>query len=702
MKFPSWTAGLVGAALLSPVVHAIDVLKATSLTPCSDDNVVGVNFFELVFTPGNSSALVEFEGTIEYQGKIKIEVELLVYGYSAIKKELDPCTLSSSGLGLCPIEQAKMTIPRSDITVAKSFLSDIPSIAYTVPDLDAIVQLTFKNYTSGETITCIETRISNDKTVDQIAVSWIVAVVTGLGLITTVVISILGHTLVATHLNFRTMLFLGFMQSQAIAGMAAVEFPPIVQSWTQTFQWTLGILHTSALQSIATWFQRATGGSPADLLGLLDDESVFLAKRSETTTVDGTEQTVRGIERVGFRADIESSNIFMTGYLFFYFVAVLIILAILFLRAVLPPLSRKFNNPRLAQAANATSEWQTFMRGSLYRVVSLGYPQMCVICMWELIQRDSPAEIVLAISMWLIMSLVLLYAGFRVFQRAKASKALNEHPAYTLYSDPVTLTKWGFLYINYRAQAYYFIIPVLASIVIRGMVTAFCQAAWIPQSIILLVLEAAVMVITIVVRPYMDRAANGFAITATVLNFLNALFMLIFSNVFNQPQMMTSILGVIWFLFNAVFTLALLIWLFIGFYYAFTLKEPDGKYKRLSENRESFRMSGVENRMTTELLPLEKTARGDGTDSRLGSRWNVDETGHAESNHDLNMSLSHQGSRYNLDDRSPTHTNEKIGGLPRSPVQDVLEPTLPLIPTSSDNSGRRSPLSPAFSHPSRR
>ncbi|KAJ5655557.1 hypothetical protein N7507_007507 [Penicillium longicatenatum] len=700
MKFP-WAAGLAGALLFS-AASAEKLFQASSLTPCSNDGKISVDHFSVVFTPGNSSASIAFNGKIDYTGKFKIDLSLLVYGYTAINTTIDPCTLSSNGLGMCPISEEQLTIPTASLTVDSSVLGDIPSIAYTVPDLDAIVRLQLKTYTTHEAISCIETRVLNGTTVDQPAVAWIVAIITGLGLITTVVISILGHTVIATHLNFRTMLFLGFMQTQAIAGNAAVNFPPIVQAWTQTFQWTMGILHTTALQSIATWFQRATGGTPADLLTMTDNESVYLAKRSTTTTTGGTEQTVRGIERVGFRADIESSNIFMTGYLFFYFVAILIILSILFLRLVLPALARKINNNKLAMAANATSEWQTFMRGSLYRVVSLGYPQMCVICMWELIQRDSAAEIILAITMWLVMSIVLLYAGFRVFQRAKASKALNEHPAYTLYSDPVTLTKWGFLYINYRAQAYYFIIPVLTATVVRGMVTAFAQSAWVAQSIVLLILEAAMMVVTIVIKPYMDRAANGFAITATVLNFLNAIFMLVFSNVFNQPEMMTSILGVLWFVFNAIFTLALLIWLLIGFYYAFTLKEPEGKYKRLSDNRESFRMSGMENRMTTELLPLEKTARGDDSSSRLGSRWNIDETGHAESNHELNMSLGHQGSRYNIDDRSPTQTNEKLGGPPRSPVHDVLEPTLPLIPVSSDNSGRRSPMSPAYNHPSRR
>ncbi|KAJ5718145.1 hypothetical protein N7488_003791 [Penicillium malachiteum] len=701
MKFPSWTAGLAGALFFLPLVSAINLLEATSLVPCSDDGIISVDYVNIVFTPNNDSISIAFDGQINYLAKFKIEVSLLVYGYTAISKELDPCTFPNDGLGLCPVEQAQLTIPTAHLTVSDSIISDVPGITYTIPDLDAIVRLNLKNYTSGAHVSCIETRVRNSKTVDQPAVAWVLAVVTGVGLITTVIISILGHTVIATHLNFRTMLFLGYMQNQAIAGMSSVDFPPIVQSWTQLFQWTMGILHTTALQTIATWFQRATGGTAADLLTLTDNESIYVAKRSTDTTSDGTEQTVRGIERVAYVADIESSNIFMTGYLFFYFVAILIILAILFLRFVLPILAKKINNSRLAQAANATSEWQTFMRGSLYRVVSLGYPQMCVLCMWELIQRDSAAEIVLAVSMWLIMSLVLLYAVFRVFQRARASKALNEPPAYTLYSDPVTLTKWGFLYVNYRAQAYYFVIPVLASTVIRGMVTSFAQNAWIPQSIILLVLEAGVLVATVVIKPFMDRAANGFAITAASLNFLNAIFMLIFSDVFNQPQMMTSICGVLWVLFSAIFTLALLIWLFIGFFYAFTLKEPDAKYKRLSENRESFRLSGMgmENRMTTELLPLEKTARGD--ESRLGSRWNIDESSHAESNNELNMSLSHQGSRYNLDDRSPSQTNEKLGA-PRSPVQDVLEPTLPLIPTSSDNSGRRSPVSPAYSHPSRR
>ncbi|KAJ6164268.1 TRP-like family [Penicillium chermesinum] len=638
MKFSSWAAGLIGALTLVDSAAAVRMLQAKALYPCSSSTkqALAVNSFKIGLFPDNNTVSIDFTGVASFSGKFLVDLTLLVYGYPAIQKTLDPCDYQLPGL--CPLNTKNLNFPDMTPSIPGDSLSIVPSIAYTVPDIDAVIKLDLKT-PDGDEITCLESRITNGKTVDQVAVAWVLAVIIGIGLITTIVLSILGHQMIATHVSFRTLILLGFMQAQAIAGMSAVEFPPMAQNWTQLFQWTLGIICNSALQTVATWFQRATGGTPSTLIALANQESVYMAKRSTATTSGGTEQTVRGIERVGFGAGIEASNMFMTGYLFFYFVAVIIIIVILLFRFALPPIANKIKNAQLDRAAGATSEWQTFMRGSLYRLVALGFPQICVLSMWELISRDSVAEIILAISMWLIFTGILAFATFRVFQRAQAAKALNEHPAYTLYSDLTTLTKWGFLYVNYRATAYFFIVPVLAYTIIKGMVTAFAQSAWVAQSIILLVLELAMMVATIVLRPYLDRTSNAFAITAAVLNFLNSIFMLVFSNVFNQPPMMTGIMGVLWFVFNAIFTLALLIWLFISFYWALTLKDPEegSKYNRLSDNRESFRMSGIENRMTTELLPLEKTARG--MDERgLHSRWGVDETSHAMSNDQLNMS----------------------------------------------------------------
>lgn len=559
-------------------------------------------------------------------------------------------------------------------------------VAYTVPDIDALARITIRAQDTGKTIACIETRVTNGKTVNQQAVAWVLAVITGLGFLASIVTSLLGHTTIATHVSFRTLIFLGFMQSMAIAGMTAVTQTPLVQSWTQLFQWTMGLVHADFLTKLCTWFQRATGGTASDLI-YSTTKSVYmakravgsLAKRAATTTEGGSEQTVRGIERVGYRIDIPSSNIFLTGYVIFYFVALIVTLGAIFLCFVLPAIAKKANNSKLDNAAGATAEWKTYMRGTFYRLAALGYPQMCVLCMWELVQRDSPAEIVLAITMWLVMSAVLACAVFKVFQRAQVSRSLKETPAYTLYSDPVCLTKWGFLYVFYKAQYFWFLVPMTAYIIIKSFVIAFGQASGTAQAIILLIVELAMMVGTCVFRPYMNKTANSLAITASVLNFLNAISLLIFSGVFNQPDLCTGVVSVLFTLWNAVFTLVLLCFLLTSFYYAVTLKEPTGRYKRLSDNRESFRLSGAgpENRMTTELLPLEKAIKGHSADDfHSDSRWNIREPGH-------------DTGRYRPQSR------DDFNRPPRSPMNDVLEPTLPLIPSSSPHSHSPSPHHPS-------
>ena len=103
----------------------------------------------------------------------------------------------------------------------------------------------------------------------------------------------------------------------------------------------MGIIRVGFMQTIATWYQKSTGGTPATLLNSLTTASVQVTKRSVGTiskrTVDqtiellthahnlskrATETTsgnyiVKGMKRVAFRAGIEATNLFLTGLAFF-------------------------------------------------------------------------------------------------------------------------------------------------------------------------------------------------------------------------------------------------------------------------------------------------------------------------------------------------------------------------------------------------
>ncbi|OGE57759.1 hypothetical protein PENARI_c001G03895 [Penicillium arizonense] len=649
--------------ILFHLVHAEQLIEANGLTAChgADNSEITINHLSAVLTPGNNSVSLVFDGYSGVAGDVVLDIDLLVYGYKALSHQIDPCSLDLNVF--CPMKAIELQIPKFTYSFNKGVLSQIPGIAYTVPDIDAVVRVNL-NKKSGGSVACLETRLQNGKSVYQAGVSWTLAVIAGLGLIASTVLSLLGHSNTATHLAFRSLAFLGFIQSQAMGGLIAVEIPPMAQSWIQNTVWSMGIVKAEALQTISTWFQRATGGTPSSVLSESNTVSVVLQKRSSIQAQamqSGSQIVLRGIKRAGARASITLSNIFMTGYLFYYFVTALVLVCVGIALAVRFALSKRTTSiTKLEKAVGATADWKTVLRNTFFRLACIGYPQMCVLCLWELTQKDSAAEIVLAITMWLVTTGVLAFAAFKIFQRAIRSKQQHNTPAYTLYSDPATLSKWGILYIYYRAPVYWFLVPALVYIVVKGMVVAFGQSNGIAQSIVLLILELAMMLATGIIKPFMSKGANVFAIIATVLNSLNAIFFLVFSNVFNQPTLMTGILGVLYFIFNAVFTLALLIYLLVGMVYAVFSKTPDAKYRPLADDRDSFRWSRTVG--TTELDHLEKVARGEDAEAHP------------------NFPAAH----------TAPPSDEDVSMAARRPYNDVVDPSLPLFPTSYDGGRRRS------------
>ena len=133
------------------------------------------------------------------------------------------------------------------------------------------------------------------------------------------------------------------------------------------------------------------------------------------------------------------------------------------------------------------------------------------------------------------MTVSLTWAAFKVYRIAKRSVSMHKNPAYILYSDPSALNKWGFLYVQFRATAYYFIMPVLIYIFVKALFIAFAQNNGVVQAIGLVVIEAVFLIGVSIFRPWMDKKTNAFNISIAAINFLNVIFLLVFTAVFNQP-----------------------------------------------------------------------------------------------------------------------------------------------------------------------
>ncbi|KAI1756907.1 hypothetical protein F4782DRAFT_480308 [Xylaria castorea] len=617
-------------------------LETDSLNSCQANSGFTASLFNLRYTPSKNSIDVNISAVSTIEAHVKFDVSISAYGYEFYSLIIDPCEVKLAGF--CPMVSGNLDDPFSQMVPADT-ASLLPGIAYTFPDIDAKVKI-YINATdgpmAGQSLACLEANVSNGQTVDLIGVKYASAIVAGLALVSSALLSGLGHSNAASHVAATALALTSYFQSQAIVGLVGIPLPPVVQAWTQDFQWSLGIVNVNFLQTIFTWYQRSTGGTAARIIDTLNTVSVQVQKRSEfliapslglfnraeammprslsnhvsslakrgnVKTSYGT-YVVYGIQRVAFRAGIETTNLFLTGIVSFYIVMVIaaILVALFKVTCELAAKARWIKSDTFPDFRNG---WLTVLKGILYRITLIGYAPLTILCLWEFTQRDSAAEVVLAVFFLLYVNIGLLWASYKLIRIAHRSVTLHRNPAYILFSDPQTLNKWGFLYIQFRASAYYFIVPVLAHTILKALFIAFAQNAGTVQAIALLLIEAGALIAAAVLRPWMDKKINSFNIAICAVNFINAIFLLIFTRVFGQPDIVTGVIGVVLWILNAATTLILLLVLIISTAIVFFTDNPDGRYKFMADDRTSFMKSQSQLATTGELDALAMTARGE-------------------------------------------------------------------------------------------
>ncbi|KAL7916254.1 TRP domain-containing protein [Trichoderma velutinum] len=686
------------AALLSPVL-AENMLVSTSLTTCQDNSGLQASFFNVVYTPNNNTATIHLVATSSVQGYVKFDIEASAYGYTFLKTTLDPCDIKLAGM--CPMTAAaKFNIP-FNIPVPASAASNIPSIAYSVPDLDANVRVRINLTSTGESIACVEAAISNGKTVNLTGVKWATAIIAGIALVSSAIFNGLGHSNTAAHVAALSLSLFGYFQAQAMIGLTGVGLPPIVQAWTQNFQWSMGIIHVNFMQTIFTWYQRATGGTAATLFSSLGSVSVSVEKRGLDAGIEMGNDLARrglammpeaaanivkrsgnmlsssggyvvyGIQRVAFQAKIETTNLFITGLTFFWLFAVFTMLFVTLFKGLCELLAKQgvMKADKFLEFRNG---WRTVLKGILYRIALIGLPQLSILCFWEFTQVDSAAEVVLAVFYFFCPLIALCWGASKVIQIARRSINMHGNPAYILFSDPQALNKWGFLYVQFRASAYYFIGPILVYTIIKAMFVAFAQKTSVAQAIGFIILEVGMLIATSVLRPWMDKKTNSFNIAIYVINFLNSIFLLIFTNVFGAPLLAIGVVGVVLFVLNAIFSLVLLLMVIASTVYSIIRKNPDARYQFMADDRASFMKSQTQlnSGAATELDALAVTARGDKAGYKLD---------------DEEASITSNEVRHPTDTTAMTYAPQSMTNQPfYQPARSVspVNPSVPLFPAN--------------------
>lgn len=597
-------------------------LSATSLVTCMENSQLSATSFDVVFDPDDRSLHYTIDMTSEIDSDIVANIEVWAYGFKIITKQLDLCSLGWKQF--CPLQPGDVEVDSIEY-ISKEYTDMIPGIAYQVPDIDAYVRLNILNNVSQD-VACLEAFFTNGKTVSQVGVKWATAVVAGIGLLCSAVLSTFGNSNAASHISANTMSLFLYFQSVAVVSMQHVHrVPPIAAAWSENLIWSMGLIRVSFMQRIFRWFVQSTGGTPSLFLtsttiSILVQrsfdfvKSTDLYKRAEQVLYGNSNVLIlRGIKRLAYSSHIENTSVVCTGFTFFVLCGYVLAGFIMASKYTIELCIKAgwMHNTRFTEFRG---NWRMILKGSLLRYIYIGFTQLTVLSFWEFMERDSPAVIVVA-CLFLVQCLGLMsWAAYRTISFARLSVQQCNNPAALLYGDETVLNKYGFFYTMFNAANYWWNCVILSYILLKSIFISFAQASGKTQALAIFIIDLAYFISLIRFQPYLDRPTNIINIFITTVTLVNSFLFMFFSDLFGQPDSVASVMGWIFFIMNAAFSLILLILILLFVCLVAFSKNPDLRFKPAKDDRTSFQKGpamhdGINKSVAAELLALGDAAQ---------------------------------------------------------------------------------------------
>ncbi|PWN31490.1 TRP-domain-containing protein [Meira miltonrushii] len=238
-------------------------LYTSSVAYCSPPIAILVTDLSLRFYPENST--LEFDlsaASIQDNLNVSIALSVNAYGLGLFNVNIDLCSLA--GGILCPLPKYQFS-GGGIFPVPKQFSDQIPTIAYTIPDLEAVATLQLNDTSNNNVVGCVQATLSNGHTAKQSGVLWATV-----GLALLALFSSLLHTVIAQSIGaaqWRIVDVMWAIQNPAITSFLSLNYPTVFLSYGTNFAWSLGLVDIPSLQSSITQTRSNTGGHDQAVFG---------------------------------------------------------------------------------------------------------------------------------------------------------------------------------------------------------------------------------------------------------------------------------------------------------------------------------------------------------------------------------------------------------------------------------------------------
>lgn len=584
--------------MMARAVVGNEVLQTNGFVNCVGDATINVEKVNIRYDNDNKTVVFDIAGTSKREQNVTAVLDVTAFGKSVYSNSFNPCEAGTFVARLCPVPEGPFSA-WGEQKIPSEFADMVPSIAFQVPDISAKATLKLKRLDTDEDVACIQSEVSNGKTVNIPAVSYITTGIVGAALVASGV-SAIGSVMAGggaaggggggagtVSPGFTEMV--GWFQGLAMNGMMSVNYPPIYRSFTKNFGFSVGIIPIASVQRGIDAFRARTGGNlTEDNYDYLNNATLLFpggsqsvpnnaqkAKRAfesfetlvarqlgfNTTIPEGEEgtgiqKTVSGIKAFAEQLRVPESDVFMTILLIVAIIIAAIVLFMVLFKLILE-LWALFGNFPEKLSGFRKHYWGSIAR-AITCLVFLLYGIWVIYCVFQFTRGDSWAATLLAAITLAIFTGILGFFIWKIWSKVQEMKR-REGDTNKLYDDKETWTKYSIFYDCYRRGYWWLFVPVIGYMLAKGIVLAAADGSGRMQTISVLIIEAIMLVLLLWSRPYERKSGNVINIVIAVVRVLSVVCILVFVEEFGIEESTQTVTGIVLIAVQSTLTVVLVI-----------------------------------------------------------------------------------------------------------------------------------------------
>lgn len=468
------------------------------------------------------------------------------YGRTFVNTTTNLCNIAA-GI-LCPLPAYNFN-GTAQYFLPENYLSQVPNIAYTVPNLEANLRVQLIDEQTGTEAACLDVTLSNGLTTEHAYVSWAVGAVVILTFLTALIHPLYPIGPSWYGWDYRLFGLVGWLQHIAATGMISVAYPKAFAAFTRNFAWVFGLIYIQPIQESLTSTALKTGGATSI------DTNAIQVTQSSSAFADALNAALAGIKASaagsnngiltitqngryynitsGLAPYVDQRSIEVPTAFAVSFVVFLLLAAIMIALVGMASLLFIFL-PAFAHRRNESTQKNTNFKlfSSYCQLNAFRWFFVALFPLWTLAIFQFRYSNVSGWAMTVIASVIFavtIISLFGILAYVFLSARRHADGVDGLYEDKSNRIKFLPLVQPFKTKRSWFGVIIVTALFLRAVFIGALQSHGLGQIIALLVVEGIFLLFTIILRPYDSKGNNVLECFLTIMRMVTFGLLIVFT-----------------------------------------------------------------------------------------------------------------------------------------------------------------------------